>query len=52
MKRDLSLRNTYVETNMNLNFTFKRALHCSILTIKLFNSSAKLFCDAIATATP
>ena len=51
MRKDSSLRNTYVVTETHLNFAFKWNLHFSILVIKLFNNSTKLFKAAIATVT-
>ena len=37
--------------HMHLNFAFKRALHFSILAIKLFNTGTKLFQAIMVNAT-
>ena len=41
----------HIVTHTHLNFAFKRALHFSILAIKLFNSDTKLFQAIIVNAT-
>ena len=40
----------HIVTHVHLKFVFKLALYLSTLAIKLFNSYAKIFQTAIATA--